>query len=374
MQADFVARSWSGSTNRGFCATTTWQGRRCVPGQSPGPSIVGQSPSRAVATSLPGGGVAGFFVDNMSAYRLATVHGRVVTKDGQRPTSWSKYTDGAVHWEAPWQINATAALGGAVSLPDGRLRVCLTWRQQGSNSGAAFLTGWTANGVNSLSDQSSGRNSEVRINQLAGCRSIAVDGASRLYLAGPLLADGAAVVRLDERGAVDAAWGTKGVVALPAGTTPVFTQMKATRSGVLFVGVRTKSSGGSASAGVIKLLASGAVDTTFGFRGVRLLPSVDGTSNLDAITLGPNGTVLAAYTTASRSGARVHRIARFSSQTGALDRTFGTSGQISVNLLPVDMWTSGFGGKKTLTIVGNSADWLRGSWHPYRAVIERRLL
>ncbi|MCU0331193.1 MAG: hypothetical protein MUC47_09510 [Candidatus Kapabacteria bacterium] len=80
---------------------------------------------------------------------------------------------------------------------------------------------------------------------------------------------------------------------------------------------------------VARLLSNGALDSTFGVRGISAVPLGDGDAKGRGLVLLPYGDIIVAGVT-SREGNEIFSVARFRGTDGVLDSTFGDDGIVQV--------------------------------------------
>ena len=108
---------------------------------------------------------------------------------------------------------------------------------------------------------------------------------------------------------------------------------------------------------VVRTTASGALDLTFGSRGVATMAGVRNNYGDAALAFGPSGTIVVANAGMAAPGAMrpVVHIRRLTS-SGARDRTFGSSGTVTVPTSSSEAYVSGLAvatnGKVTIGIIG----------------------
>jgi len=144
------------------------------------------------------------------------------------------------------------------------------------------------------------------------------DGKILVYVGGN------AVLRYDDRGKLDATFGSKGIEALP---TPVSGSLALQPNGQLIVGGVVTPSTGGAELGVVRLNSNGIPDTSFGSGGVSVI-SLNRSPNVgNAVLLQPNGDIVVCSTLISVGRRQPYQtaLARFT-PTGALDTNFGSQG------------------------------------------------
>lgn len=108
---------------------------------------------------------------------------------------------------------------------------------------------------------------------------------------------------------------------------------------------------------VVRTTASGALDLTFGSRGVANVAAVRNNYGDAALAFGPSGTIVVANANIASPGASrpVVNIRRLTS-SGARDRTFGSSGTVTVPTSASEAYVSGLAvatnGKVTIGLIG----------------------
>ena len=227
-------------------------------------------------------------------------------------------TDGVVR--APSRPETDEGISGFDLLPNGRILAA------GRQEDNAMLVRYLSDGA---LDPSFGTDGVVLVMPGAGIWSyagVAIDPNGNAVATGTHRGDfssEAFVARHDETGAVDAGFGTDGIVPLaPLGVSSVGGQPRIQPDGGILVG-------GSAAAGpvLVRLDDAGAPDATFGSGGVALLdvgPSPASSTLVDHLLLS-DGRIVVLVQSNPGPGAAVLVLARYDAH-GSLDATFGTGG------------------------------------------------
>jgi uncharacterized delta-60 repeat protein len=144
-----------------------------------------------------------------------------------------------------------------------------------------------------------------------------------------VLAGSGAVARFTSNGALDTGFGTNGVASVPFGS---ITSIALEPNGDILLGTGsqllgpTPPQGTSTQGAVVRLLANGAIDTSFGIAGqVATLPAAAAIavqSNGEIVVAGTQQGLASGSSTLFQMGFGVVRL----QTSGAIDRTFGTNG------------------------------------------------
>ena len=181
----------------------------------------------------------------------------------------------------------------------------------------------------------------------SGSRTVNL-GASDLAYGGYLQSDGKMIVvggarpgatedfgvaRFNSDGSVDTGFGTSGVYTLDvtAGRTDRATGVGVQSSGKIIVGGYTRSVTQSDNFTLIRLTATGALDTTFGTSGIFTLDFNGASDRAFCMKVLADDKILLAGWANNGSGDLDYAVIRVSAD-GALDTTFGTSGKAVVNV------------------------------------------
>lgn len=193
-----------------------------------------------------------------------------------------------------------------------------------------------------LPDQTFGTNGSVVFDPSGTLQSSALDAAvlpdGRILLAGRIGAD-AAVIRLTEAGALDASFGTGGIVRVPFGSPlAVFSALAVLSDGTIVAAGLTRNASPTPTGAVLaRLLPDGALDPSFGLAGiVRELPAA--ASALRDLAMQTDGKIVAVGQFQDASGASRFVAVRYLAD-GSPDAAFGTAGRAA---------------PPTVTAVGNS--------------------
>jgi uncharacterized delta-60 repeat protein len=147
-----------------------------------------------------------------------------------------------------------------------------------------------------------------------------------------------AVVRLLPNGQRDASFGADGVVTIPIGTQAMATAVAVQSNGRILVGGGAQI-GGQTEFAAVRLTANGALDTSFGSRGIATVPNPG--AYAWGLVLQSNGDVVLggqeAYGPAGSNNSQF-MVARLTA-TGTADRSFGSGGVVS---LPVGSTAYGY--------------------------------
>ncbi|HYW42335.1 MAG TPA: hypothetical protein VE959_05735 [Bryobacteraceae bacterium] len=145
------------------------------------------------------------------------------------------------------------------------------------------------------------------------------DGKILVYVGGN------AVLRFDDRGKLDPAFGGNGIEVLP---TPVGGSLALQPNGQLVIGGVVTPGTGGAELGVARLNSDGIPDASFGSGGLSVVSLGNRAPNVgSAVLLQPNGGILVCSTLISVGRGQPYQtaLARFT-PTGALDTNFGSQG------------------------------------------------
>jgi uncharacterized delta-60 repeat protein len=195
----------------------------------------------------------------------------------------------------------------------------------GTNSTGFTLVRFNANGTFDTSFGSGGLVTVSPFNQLfrAPC-VLAIQSNDEIVLAGS-----EAVARFTPNGALDTSFGTDGFASVPFAS---ITSLAIEASGDILLGTGsqilgpTPPQGANTQGAVVRLLANGAVDTSFGIAGqVATLPAAAAIavlSNGEIVVAGTQHGLVAGSSTLFQMG---YGVVRFHAD-GAIDMTFGTNG------------------------------------------------
>ncbi len=162
----------------------------------------------------------------------------------------------------------------------------------------------------------------------------ATDPAGRTVLLGQRSIDNRMVVlRLNADGTMDRTFATSGAQVLPAGFGPM--RLRATAGGIVASGLYLTPDGSTASAAVVRLSPDGSVDTAFGTAGMVTVPAPTGTAAFGFdVDLGGSGEVTLSVRS-TPAGVNSYDLYRFLAN-GTRDPGFGTGGVVHLASGPID--------------------------------------
>jgi uncharacterized delta-60 repeat protein len=139
-----------------------------------------------------------------------------------------------------------------------------------------------------------------------------------------------AVIRLDASGALDPSFGVAGLATIDirAGSLSYATQLLVQPDHVIVVvGVVGAADGGEQQdIAVARLTETGQLDPSFGENGLTIAHFATGISVASAAALAPDGSIVVAGATPRGNGMSSFSVVRFT-KTGALDSSFGEAGR-----------------------------------------------
>jgi uncharacterized delta-60 repeat protein len=167
----------------------------------------------------------------------------------------------------------------------------------------------------------------------SSARAIAVDSADRIVVAGQVGNDGArdlVVLRFLPDGEPDSSFGTAGraVLAAPASDESAAGLALLVDGRILIAG--DSNAGGDFDFRLVRLEASGALDESFGVKGVASFPVTDGDDRAEDLAPLADGTVLVVGN--ASGGAHPGPVLARYGLDGSADAAFGTGGVLSLYL------------------------------------------
>lgn len=236
-------------------------------------------------------------------------------------------------------------INAIVMQPDGKAVVA------GGTSNSARVSSFALARYNSDGslDQSFGNAGRVITNQggLTVATSLAVVEDGKILAGGIAHGNGQdfAMARYNEDGAVDASFGSNGVVVTDLGSADIAWNMTVQPDGKILLGGEVGRAGQASSFAVVRYKKNGGIDPSFGLGGKIAVQFSSGFDEAYAIALQADGKIVLAGA-ADLNGNSPFAIARLHSN-GSLDFGFGNAGKVTTNF---------FGGRNQANTVAIQPD------------------
>jgi uncharacterized delta-60 repeat protein len=228
---------------------------------------------------------------------------------------------------------------GGILQPDGKMIVVGGARNTGNGTEDFGAVRFNADGTLDTGFASSGKYAlEITSGQADRATCVGLQSNGKIIIAGYTRIvsgnDDFACIRLTSAGVLDTTFGTSGITKVDFGFAKgdrCFAMVVQPDDSIVMTGFTTPSAGSDLDNGVVRLTASGALDSSFATGGKLAYSIGNSQDNPSCIGLQSDGKIIVASQTADSAGP--FKISLFRLTTaGVLDATFGTSGVFSFNI------------------------------------------